>query len=168
MYTCVECTCSVCEDACDVFGGAVWPIVQFIRSCDFANVHPSEFKAQSITIGVHVMAMSCVLCVGQLLSVHVVCVRWCEHSHLCLWTASCARVCISTCGKLITVSASCSPELLLSFSATRATSTPLLTNTSSPLTHDLHTVLLVHSPSCMHTVHVHNVNSSFDGLSSWL
>ena len=47
----------------------------------------------------------------------------------------CVCVCTSTCGKLIAVSVSCSPELLLSFSATRATSTPLLmTNTSSPLT----------------------------------
>ena len=48
----------------------------------------------------------------------------------------CVTLCIRTCGKLIAVSVSCSPELLLSFSATRDTSTPLLTmNTSSPLTH---------------------------------
>ena len=50
----------MCEDACDVFGGTAWPIAQFIRACDFVNVYPSEFKAQSITIGVHVIATSCV------------------------------------------------------------------------------------------------------------
>ena len=68
MYTCVECTCSMCEDACDVFGGTAWPTVQLIRACDFVNVMyvnvriPHKFKAQSITIGVHVIAMSCMLC----------------------------------------------------------------------------------------------------------
>ena len=35
----MECTCSVCENACDVFRGTAGPIVQFIRACDFANVY---------------------------------------------------------------------------------------------------------------------------------
>ena len=50
-----------------------------------------------------------------------------------VYATVCDCVCISTCGKLIAVSVFCSPEELLSFSATRATSTPLL-NTSCPLT----------------------------------
>ena len=43
------------------------------------------------------------------------------------------------------LSVSCSSELLLSFSAPRSTSTPLLMRTtSSPMTHGQHTVLLAH------------------------
>ena len=85
---CVECTCSVYEDACGVFGGTVWPIVQFIRACDFANLYPTNSKLNRLLyIGVHVMAASCMLCGGQLLCV---CVCWCT-------CASCVCV-IFVCG----------------------------------------------------------------------
>ena len=50
--------------------------------------------------------------------------------------------------KLVAVSVSCSPELPLSFSATRAASTPLLTmNTSCPLMHKNKKIALVYAVS---------------------
>ena len=79
-------------------------------------------------------------------SVHkCLCIDWCLHA-LCVWIA-------------------CYAELLLSFSATRDTPTDDEHLKSTDATH---CYIFVHSPSCMHTVHVHNVNSSFDALSSRL
>ena len=81
---------------CDVFGGTAWPILQFSRACDFANVYTtnSKLNLSLYTVGAQLLAMSCVLCVNQLLSVCVY--------DLCLWIAS-------------------SLELLLSFSTPRDT-----------------------------------------------
>ena len=90
MCTCVECTCSVCEDACDVFGGTAGPIVQFIRAgiCDFANVYPTNLKLDlSLRTGAQIMSCICVLCVVQLLSVCVY--------DLCLWIASSSELSLS-------------------------------------------------------------------------
>ena len=87
---CVECICSVCEDACNVFGGTAGPIVQFIRACDFANVYPTNSKLDlSLRTGAQIIAMSCtcVLCVVQLLSVCVY--------DLCLWIASSSELLLS-------------------------------------------------------------------------
>ena len=70
----MECTCSVCVDACDVFGGTAVPIVQFIRACDFVNVYPTNSKFDlSLCTDAQIIAMSCicVLCVDQLPSVCV-------------------------------------------------------------------------------------------------
>ena len=117
----------------------------------------NEFELDGVPLG----QMRGVRCGKCCVCVHVCCVLGYSHNIcncvrystvcgicdcVCVYT-----VCISTCGKLIAVSVSCSPELLLSFSAT---STPLLTtNTSSPLTHK-HKIAIVFSVSfsVTHTV----------------
>ena len=91
------------------------------------------------------------------------CTRW--------WVGGCTgRSSLS--GLVIGVlSVSCSSELLLNFSAPRNTSTPLLMRiTSSPLTHDQHTVLLApthidtrYMGTCSawdkgHQIHIHLVS----------
>ena len=85
--------------------------------------------------------MSLVLCVYQSM--------WCCRCTVCGCTGS-----SSLSGLVIGVlSVSWSSELLLSFSAPRSTSTPLLMRTtSSPLTHDQHTVLLVHPLYILHAL----------------
>ena len=94
------------------------------------------------SVGNIIVHMSCeplALCaVG--LCVCLVCGYWvCEvlHSvHVCM-------LCINTC-KLTVVSISCPSELLLSFSATRDTSTPLLMiNTSRPLTMSFVIIIII-------------------------
>ena len=90
------------------------------------------------------------VCLCVCVCVCVVCVRWRGPHELCvvcvhqsIW---CCRCTVSGCTGCREVS--WSSELLLSFSALRNTSTPLLMRTtSSPLTHDQHSVLVDHAPS---------------------
>ena len=76
-------------------GGTAWPIVQFIIACDFANVYPSEFKAQSITCTSHVICGSiAVWCVCVCVCV---CVRVCGCVYVCVRACVCTCVCVCAC-----------------------------------------------------------------------
>ena len=78
---------------------------------------------------------------GDQVRVHVL-----KGPHACAWTLNSDGVRIL----LILWIISCSPELLMSFSAMRATSTPLLmTSTSNPLTIIHRKLLLLHGVLCI-------------------